>query len=201
MKSIRLLQFKINQCRNFLSLIINRFRFKLYGVVYGKNCRVYGKLYIKLFPDTNVKIGDNFFCSSGQNVNALCANKRGVIYLVHSATLIIGNNVGMSSPVIWCNKRIIIGDNVKIGANVILMDTDAHSTDFLLRRDSMHDWSEPEAIVIDNDAFIGMNVTILKGVHVGARAIIGAGSIVSHDVPSDCIAAGNPAKIIRRIDS
>lgn len=200
MKSFRKLLFQINRCRNFLSLSINRVRFNLYGIKYGKNCNVYGKLYIKLFPDTNIKIGDNFFCSSGRNINALCTNKRGVIYLVHSATLTIGNNVGMSSPIIWCNKSISIGNNVKFGANVILMDTDAHSTNYLLRREPMHDWSEPKEIVIGDDAFIGMNVTILKGVNIGERAIIGAGSVVTHNVPADCIAAGNPAKIIRQID-
>lgn len=53
-----------------------------------------------------------------------------------------------------------------------------------------------KGIVIDDEVLIGMNIIILKGVHIGARSIIGAGSVVVKDIPCDCIAAGNPAKVI-----
>ena len=55
-------------------------------------------------------------------------------------------------------------------------------------------------IIIDDDVLIGMQVTILKGVHIGARSIIGAGSVVTKDVPCDCIAAGNPARVVKMIN-
>ncbi|HIS10399.1 MAG TPA: acyltransferase, partial [Candidatus Avibacteroides excrementipullorum] len=47
--------------------------------------------------------------------------------------------------------------------------------------------------------FIGMNCLILKGVTIGARSIIAAGSVVTKNIPSDCIAAGNPAKVIKHL--
>jgi acetyltransferase-like isoleucine patch superfamily enzyme len=53
----------------------------------------------------------------------------------------------------------------------------------------------------DDDKFIDTNSIILKGVTIGDRAVIGAGSVVTKDVPSDCIAAGNPAVIIRKTES
>ena len=127
-------------------------------------------------------------------------NKRGIFYLVHDAELIIGNNVGMSSPVIWCNKRIVIGDNVKIGANTIILDTDCHAHSFMDRRNDITDWAEPQEIKIGNDVLIGMNTTILKGVTIGDRAIVGASSVVTKDIPADSVAAGNPARIIKTID-
>ena len=52
-------------------------------------------------------------------------------------------------------------------------------------------------IVVNDDVLIGANSIILKGVHIGARSVVGAGSVVTKDVPSDCIVAGNPAKVIK----
>ena len=54
-------------------------------------------------------------------------------------------------------------------------------------------------IIIEDDVLIGTNCIVLKGVRIGARSIIGAGSIVTKDIPSDCIAAGNPAIIIKNL--
>lgn len=54
-------------------------------------------------------------------------------------------------------------------------------------------------ITIEDDVWIGAFTTILKGVHIGARSIIGANSVVTKDIPADCIAAGNPCRIIRTI--
>lgn len=54
-------------------------------------------------------------------------------------------------------------------------------------------------IVIEDDVWLGTNSIVLKGVTIGARTIIGAGSVVTKDIPADCIAAGNPCKVIRKI--
>lgn len=53
-------------------------------------------------------------------------------------------------------------------------------------------------IVIEDDVLIGTGSYILKGVHIGARTVIGAGSVVTKDIPADCIAAGNPCKVIKQ---
>ena len=53
--------------------------------------------------------------------------------------------------------------------------------------------------MIEDDVLIGMNSIILKGVTVGARSIIGAGSVVTKSIPSDVIAAGNPAKVLKKL--
>ena len=55
-------------------------------------------------------------------------------------------------------------------------------------------------IIIDDDVLIGANTIILKGVHIGARSVIGAGSVVTKDIPADSIAAGNPVKVIKKIN-
>ena len=57
-----------------------------------------------------------------------------------------------------------------------------------------------EPVIIGHDVFVGMNTIILKGVEIGDRCIIGAGSVVTKSIPSDYVAAGNPAKVIRKIN-
>ena len=129
----------------------------------------------------------------------MCANKRGVFYATHNAEIVIGDNVGMSSTVLWSHEKITIGNNVKIGGNCILIDTDAHNMDYLIRRDKHTDWGISKPIVIEDDVFIGMNCIILKGVTIGARSVVAAGSVVTKSIPSGCIAGGNPAKVIRSL--
>lgn len=160
---------------------------------------IHGHLYIRLFPTAQVVIGDNLYFSSGWNVNALCTNRRGAIYATDNAVITVGNNVGMSSATLWAHKSITIGDYVKIGGNTIIIDTDAHNMDYKIRRGQYTDWGKSASIVIKNDAFIGANCIILKGVTIGERVVVAAGSVVVNDVPDDCVVAGNPAKIIRRM--
>lgn len=189
----------IKRIRNRLSAYYNLLRLNLYGVKHGRHCVIHGKLYINLFPTASVRIGDDFYFSSGWSVNALCANKRGVLYATQNAEISIGDNVGMSSTVLWAHERITIGNHVKIGGNCILIDTDAHNMDYLVRRYPHTDWGVSKPIVIEDDVFIGVNCVILKGVTIGARSIIAAGSVVTKSIPSDCIAGGNPARVIKRL--
>lgn len=199
MKNIRSIMRFTKRVRNRLSSYYNLLRLKMYGVEYGRHCVIHGKLYITLFPTAHVKIGDDLYFSSGWGINALCANRRGMIYATHDACITIGNNVGMSSTVLWAHNKIVIGNYVKIGGNCILIDTDAHNMDFSIRRGQHTDWGITAPIVIEDDAFIGANCIILKGVTIGARSIIAAGSVVTKSIPADCVAGGNPAKVIRQL--
>lgn len=189
----------LRRVRNRLSSYCNLFRLYLYGVEHGTHCVIHGKLYINLFKTAKVVIGDNLYISSGCGINALCANKRGMIYATEGASIVIGNNVGMSSPVLWAHSQITIGNFVKIGGNCILIDTDAHNMDYIIRRGQYTDWGIAKPIVIEDDVFIGTNCIILKGVTIGARSIIAAGSVVTKNIPADCVAAGNPAKVIKKL--
>jgi acetyltransferase-like isoleucine patch superfamily enzyme len=126
-------------------------------------------------------------------------NKRCTIYVAENAYLKIGNNSGFSGVSIYCANSITIGENVSIGGNVCLWDTDFHPLNYLERRENLTDKINTKPISIGNDVFIGANSIILKGVIVGDRAIIGAGSIVTKNIPEDEIWGGNPAKFIRKI--
>lgn len=193
----------------FLDKIINslnwrwgRFKMKSYGISFGKNLIVQGNLYLKTGVNCKAEIGDNCCFKSGRGINPLSRNIKTSIHVEDGASLIIGDNCGFSSVCLWAHQSIVIGNYVNIGADTILLDSDAHSLSFRDRRvdelDIKNKVNKP--IIIGDDVLIGTRCIILKGVQIGARSIIGSGSIVVSDIPEDCIAAGNPAKVIRRIN-
>ena len=111
----------------------------------------------------------------------------------------MGNNSGFAQSSIVCTESITIGDNVKIGAGCLIMDSNFHSLNYELRRSRATDCpnARRNSIQIDNDVFIGARCIINKGVHIGARTIVSSGSVVVKDLPPDCIAGGNPCKVIK----
>ena len=175
----------------------NRFMFRLKGVTFGRNMTIQGKL--SLIGEGNITIGDNFYMSSGDHVNPIISNMQGAFFTDNpKANINIGNNVGMSSTRMRISKGLTIGDNVKIGACVLLIDTDSHPIDYKVRRVS-NEGTQSAPITIEDDVWIGAHSIVLKGVTIGARSIIGAGSVVTKSIPADCIAAGNPCRVIKSL--
>lgn len=155
----------------------------------------------KLGKMTNITIGKHFVCFGGTGLIPLSSNRLASICVEDGAQLTIGDNVGMSSPVIWAKQSITIGNGVTIGANAVILDSDCHSLNYKDRGtpDDMKN-TKILPVVIEDDVLIGTGAYILKGVTIGARSVIGAGSVVTKDIPSDCIAAGNPCKVLKRIN-
>lgn len=179
-----------------------RFKMKAYGISFGKNLIVQGDLYLKKGINSKAEIGDNCFFKSGRGLNPLSRNIKTSIQIEDGALLKIGNHCGFSSVCLWAHQSIVIGNYVNIGADSILLDSDAHSLSYIDRRNVDLDFKNKanKPIIIDDDVLIGTRCIILKGVHIGSRSIIGSGSIVVNDIPEDCIAAGNPARVIRRFN-
>lgn len=177
---------------------INRMILKVNGVVFGKNLQIPGKVTWAIWG-SKVSIGDNFYLSSGNGVNHITSNLQADVYVESQAMLAIGNNVGMSSTRIRVHESVTIGDNVKIGGCVLITDTNGHPMDYVVRRSS-NEGTKSAPVVIEDDVWIGAHCIILKGVTIGARSIIGAGSVVTKSIPADCVAAGNPCKVIKSLN-
>lgn len=90
---------------------------------------------------------------------------------------------------------VTIGDDVFIGPNVSLY-TACHSTD-PVERNTRREWAEP--ITIGNNVWVGGSVTVLPGVTIGDNCTIGAGSVVTKDIPANSIAVGNPCRVIKKV--
>lgn len=177
---------------------INRLILKANGAVFGKNLQIPGKV-SWLIEGSKLNIGDNFYLSSGNGVNPIASNLQADVYVEPGAALTIGNNVGMSSTRLWIHESVRIGNNVKIGGCVLITDTDAHPMDYVVRRSS-NEGTKSAPVVIEDDVWVGAHCIILKGVTIGARSIIGAGSVVTNSIPVDCVADGNPCRVIKSLN-
>lgn len=149
----------------------------------------------------DVKIGENvllakyinlYGCTIGNNT------KIGTFVEVQKNAQ-IGNNCKISSHTFIC-EGVVVEDNVFIGHNVTFInDLYPRATSVCGQLQTESDWSVVKTLVKKN-ASIGSSSTLLCGVTVGEFSIIGAGSVVTKDVPAYCIVAGNPARILRRIN-
>ncbi|TYQ28927.1 acyltransferase [Pseudanabaena sp. UWO311] len=125
----------------------------------------------------------------------------------NNATIAIGKRVFMNGSLIAA-QNIEIGDDVLISWGVTVVDHNSHAISFSERSQDVvnwrlgkKDWANVKIapIKISNKVWIGFNSIILKGVNIGEGAIVGAGSVVTKDVPAWTIVAGNPARVIREI--
>lgn len=134
--------------------------------------------YLEMYQNSEINVSDTFFIHSGCD-----------IMVFKGAKLNLGSGYINRYCKIRCYNEITIGNGVAISENFTIWDSDAHQ---------MINGSEPtQPIVIGNNVWIGTNVTVLKGVKIGDGCIIAAGSLVTKDVPANCLAAGVPAKVIK----
>jgi acetyltransferase-like isoleucine patch superfamily enzyme len=111
----------------------------------------------------------------------------------------IGDNTMLNGVSITAYKKVIIGQNCQIASNVFISDTDFHPIDSEIRikqvlgHKIIYDDVNKKEVIIGNNVWIGWGCIILKGVHIGDNSIIAAGTVVQKNIPSDSLAAGNPA--------
>jgi acetyltransferase-like isoleucine patch superfamily enzyme len=112
----------------------------------------------------------------------------------------VGKRCKISSHTFIC-EGVTIEDNVFVGHGVVFInDTYPRSTAASGQLQTEADW-KVERTLVKNGASIGSGATILSNLFIGENAIVGAGSVVTRDVPANTIVAGNPAKIIRHIET
>ena len=136
------------------------------------------------------------------------------VFEKNTGTIKIGNRTFIGGGSFICIDNIEIGDDVMFAWGCTLMDNNAHSLTWEERKNDVLEWKRGldenkigfhknwqgvkySPIIIKNKAWIGFNVIILKGVTIGEGAIVGAGSVVTENVPDFAVVAGNPAKIVK----
>ena len=169
--------FKLNVVKPPIIIV---FKFLLYSLISFRSLVtlkqfIYGK---------NIKIGEG--CRIGWDVEL-------------TDNIEIGNNVYIGGETVISsigNTKVIIKDKVLIGPRVMIIN---QNHDYQ-SEDRWNKFYSKGDIVIEEGAWIGANAIILSGVRIGKYAVVGAGSVVTKDVPDYTVVAGNPAKVIKKID-
>ena len=186
--------------RRVLETIINRLLFKKFGVeVLGDTKGFEGILTIRSSKRNSITIGENVQIRSGKAYNIIGGDTRLILRTIDDGQIRIGNGVGISNSAVVSANSITIEDDVFIGGSCAIYDTDFHSSEYDQRINQGDKNIKSAPVIIKKGAFIGSRCIILKGVTVGEDSIIGAGSVVTKDIPDGEIWAGNPARFIKRL--
>lgn len=187
--------------RQFKSDLINGIIFKYRGVIIGKlSGHIEGIITIRSAKRGSIIIGDGAEFRSGKDYNIIGGDTRLILRTIRNGKILIGNHVGISNSALISATSITIEDNVMIGGGCKIWDTDFHSLRFENRYTSIDDNVATKPIIIKSGAFIGGNTIILKGVTIGEKSIVGAGSVVTKSIPAREIWAGNPARFIKKLE-
>ncbi|WP_128548320.1 acyltransferase [Larkinella soli] len=196
------LHWAYRKIRQMIDPAYTRWLFKMNGVEFGEG------LYSRGIPDVYIakggkmKVGRIFRLNNGRYHN-MAGREQDCLFSVEAGgTLTIGDNVAVSSFAVICTQSITIGNNVRIGGNTCICDSDFHSlrhTDRIAIPEN-EDSVVSKPVVLEDNCFVGSHCTVMKGVRIGARSVVGSGSVVTKSIPPDEIWAGNPARFIRKID-
>ena len=120
---------------------------------------------------------------------------------LESPTLRIGNNSFIGHDCMFqMRKNITIGDHCLLAGGIIIQDNNGHPLDPQSRKANQPvSDDEVHPVIIKDGAWIGRRVMILKGVTVGENSVVGAGAVITKDIPDNAVAAGNPAKVIKSL--
>lgn len=153
---------------------------------------------------SKLKLGsDNIFSiGAGSIVEAVIVCEKA------GAEIAIGKRTFIGNSLLASASRITVGDDVLISWGCSIVDHDSHSLSWELRSRDVENWYAGKKdwsnvamapVKVDDKAWLGFNVSLLKGVTVGEGAVVAACSVVTRDVPPYTLVAGNPARIIRRL--
>lgn len=185
-----------------------KFLLKFMKVKYGKNLILKGVPIIFNKRGGTLNIGNNCVIKSAFLSNLVGLYSRTIIVTRTSeATILIGDNVGVSGVTIYARKKIVIGDNTCIGGNSKILDNDFHPIEVEERNSLLMSSNGGDSnlipakeIKIGKNCFIGCNSIILKGTVLGDGCVVGAGAVVSGKFEDNCVIAGNPAKVVKKLE-
>ena len=174
---------------------ITRAYLRLRGAELGRNVRCNGFPLVKIREGGRLVIGDDVQINAAPWGNAHVIAGSTNFFVAEGAELRIGNRTGISGSRIVAMERITIGEECMIGAGCLICDSDMHEIPL-----SSENPIRVKPIQIGNQVFLGAQSVILKGVTLGDRCIIGAGSVATKSFATDAITGGNPARLLNKLN-
>jgi acetyltransferase-like isoleucine patch superfamily enzyme len=194
---IRALIFASRRLRWQLGSLWAKAVLRSYGVEYGHGLKISSAPVVRRRSEGKIVLGNNVVICNHLAENPAGINHPTVLAADRpGAKITIGNHVRMSGATIYAWQSIEIHEGVCLGADCCIYDTDFHPLEPHHRRTNSQPHTAAAAVVIEHDAWIGARAMVLKGVRIGSCAVVGAGAIVTSDVPSGAIVAGVPARVV-----
>lgn len=167
-------------------------KLKCNGVQTGGIVFTGGSLFVNRAKSATITIGKGCRFMSKSWGNNIGLNHQCMLSAEKGARLSIGNNCSFSGVSLRCFSLVSIGNHVRVGANCLIIDGDAHQDDPRAGKN--------KPIVIADNVWLGGNVVVKKGVTIGRNSVIGMNSVVTKDIPANCIAIGNPCVVVKQFD-
>ena len=165
------------------------------GATFEGTVRFEGRPVISVAPESRMTFGANVTVNSALRSNPLgCFQPSVLRTLGPGAELILERNSGLSGSVICAGVSVRVGEGTIIGSGAMIIDNDFHRLEEGLRWVNEYQ-RNARPIQIGKRVFIGARAIILKGVSIGDDSLVGAGAVVTCDVPPRHLAAGNPARV------
>jgi acetyltransferase-like isoleucine patch superfamily enzyme len=152
----------------------------------GAWTRVQGKVFVQ--NDGQIIVGERVLISSRYAHNVFATFNGGILEIGDRTFINYGVDIAAT-------ELVRIGKDCLIGTHVIILDNDFHE---LVER---HLTPKPQPVIVGNKVWVGNRVTILPGVTIGEGSVIGAGSVVVHSIPAYSVAVGNPARVIKQLQT
>lgn len=166
----------------------------------GSQLKIRGKPILQVHDEANLTIGNNVTLNS-RNFG-YHANMHSPVKLMADscgAKIVIGNNTRLNGCCVHAKREIKIGNNCLIAANVHIFDSNGHDSSLENPSNRINTTGHAKPIHIEDNVWIGLNSIILPGVKIGEGSVVGANSVVAHDIPPFVIFAGNPGRVIKKI--
>ena len=177
--------------------VYNKFLLGIRKIKTGEGFVCYGPLFVR--GTGTIVFGNKVRINSCRETNPIGGDTRTILFAKGNSRISIGNNVGISNTAMVALDEIQIEDDVMIGAGCKIYDHDFHSVNYEERMMPGDVGVKSKPVKIKKGAFVGAHTIILKGVTIGEKSVIGAGSVVTKSVPDYEIWAGNPAKFVKSL--
>ena len=180
-----------------ISRIITKIRFRWNGVKVNGNIQILGS--IRVSNSGSILISDGVHFNSSWYANKSGGGQTQVSLVTTSnGQISIGKNVGISNSSIYSDCEVVIEDDVAIGVNNVITDSDHHSIYYYDRINGNRN-IKSKPVLIKRGAWIGGHCIVLKGVTIGECSVVGAGSVVTRDIPDNEVWGGNPIRFIKKL--
>jgi acetyltransferase-like isoleucine patch superfamily enzyme len=196
-KWLRLLSYPV-YARRVLAWLLGRARLASERVSSGPGLQLLGAPIVSVAQGASISIGARAILCSSSHDTALGVSRPVILRaMLPGARLVIGDDCALSGTTVCAAESVTIGERCLFGADTVITDTDFHGLDPHGRWSLGLAQAPRRPVRIGRDVFVGARAIVLKGVTIGDGAVVGAGSVVTRDVPAGAVVAGNPARELR----